>query len=763
MTGSNNESIRLKTAAGQYHKKIRSSPPVRHLKTQTWDSVSLDILFRILPFFWILGLRLAWILDGIGLECTAEALRIPSRLTTPAFAHYSGARPGLCPAPTQGSPLTLPHRVAPLIPSRVYFAKGSRIVLRAFRPGPPPPPPEPAPPRVVRTSAALAMLFHPASTCAAPRTLFGTPVSLCAHRTVSFAAGGAAAAPVPFRLHPHMLRILVPVSTRPSQSTSTPAPLARVLPALPPCTPTPDSPPPRTCLYTGTLSLVIRTAAVPPSCALPRPFFPASSCARPCAPACPSRYTFILGILSTILVVVVILVDGVTKTESPGSLWSPADTSSGIDNRNHLGIAFGLFMAGLSSHAAILSLARDMTDPSEFNTMIDWVLVVATSIYALIGSAWYNAALNQAALWMLVISPRGSARLHPPSCAESTCAFYNCSIHEALGNPPTMSATNTVVQRTSFGRIADEEQGFPDTRSNTRTSEPRPKMEPDSEAGGTVYKMAARFMRKGKRKIGVLESLKATTFSSYPHCIGDTTRRRATRRRLEISRVHLFCVSWPSYGWKSFSITCGIGGEQMAFYLGEDLGDLLVVTLNKSVKLTVEASLAIILVKKCELKLLQSTVVGGARVLEQDLHPHLTQLNHTLLTIGIMTLLLPAACFAALNHGSSAAPEAESFINDMNHHVFLQMSRGLAVILLPVLVAITDTSAPEFFFTIHQVKILSSRNTSSPLKFGRNTRYCDRNTPRCQEAVELIWENIDNSPTIHKLDSWMAKVGLLIE
>jgi hypothetical protein len=43
-----------------------------------------------------------------------------------------------------------------------------------------------------------------------------------------------------------------------------------------------------------------------------------------------------------------------------------------------------------------------------------------------------------------------------------------------------------------------------------------------------------------------------------------------------------------------------------------------------------------------------------------------------------MTLLLPAAFFAALNQGSSAAPEAESFING---HVFLQMSRGLAVIL----------------------------------------------------------------------------------
>ncbi|KAJ7202464.1 transmembrane amino acid transporter protein-domain-containing protein [Mycena haematopus] len=137
-------------------------------------------------------------------------------------------------------------------------------------------------------------------------------------------------------------------------------------------------------------------------------------------------YTSILGIISTILVVFVILVDGVSKTDAPGSLWSPAEMSLGIDNWNHLGIAFGLFMAGFSGHAVIPSLARDMIDPSEFNKMIDWAFIVATSIYTLIGCAGYvmfgnsvsqeismdllstpgyNATLNQAALWMLVISP----------------------------------------------------------------------------------------------------------------------------------------------------------------------------------------------------------------------------------------------------------------------------------------------------------------------------------------------------------------------
>jgi hypothetical protein len=154
--------------------------------------------------------------------------------------------------------------------------------------------------------------------------------------------------------------------------------------------------------------------------------------------------------------------NGVTKTESPGSLWSPADTASfGIDNWNHLGSL--LFMAGFSGHTVILSLARGVTDPNEFNTTINWAFVrlyhmpvfsesevgffrsllrlstrlsgaqgilCSGSLSArrcgylhsldplslpapfcvqismeLVHTPGYNAALNQAALWMLVVGP----------------------------------------------------------------------------------------------------------------------------------------------------------------------------------------------------------------------------------------------------------------------------------------------------------------------------------------------------------------------
>ncbi|KAJ7468733.1 transmembrane amino acid transporter protein-domain-containing protein [Mycena latifolia] len=170
-------------------------------------------------------------------------------------------------------------------------------------------------------------------------------------------------------------------------------------------------------------------------------------------------YTSILGIISTILVVIVILVDGVSKTESPGSLWSPAETSFGIDNMNHLGIAFGLFMAGFSGHAVIPSLARDMTDPSEFNKMINWAFIVATSIYTLIACAGYlmfgnsvsaeisidllstpgyNTALNEAALWMLVLSPLSKFALTTQPL--NTAIQILLGIDRPVGSPEELAA-----------------------------------------------------------------------------------------------------------------------------------------------------------------------------------------------------------------------------------------------------------------------------------------------------------------------------------
>ncbi|KAJ7919137.1 transmembrane amino acid transporter protein-domain-containing protein [Mycena leptocephala] len=137
-------------------------------------------------------------------------------------------------------------------------------------------------------------------------------------------------------------------------------------------------------------------------------------------------YSSILGILSTILIIFVILVDGLSKYTAPGSLWSPAETSLGISSWTNLGIAFGLFVAGFGCHPLIPSLAQDMVEPHRFEQMLNIAFAIATFIYSLLAVVGYlmfgnsvseeismdllkigeyNKPLNHLALWMLVLSP----------------------------------------------------------------------------------------------------------------------------------------------------------------------------------------------------------------------------------------------------------------------------------------------------------------------------------------------------------------------
>ncbi|KAI0290217.1 hypothetical protein BC826DRAFT_913469 [Russula brevipes] len=140
------------------------------------------------------------------------------------------------------------------------------------------------------------------------------------------------------------------------------------------------------------------------------------------------------------------------------------------------------------------------------------------------------------------------------------------------------------------------------------------------------------------------------------------------------------------------------GGEQLAMYCGPDLGDLIIITLNNAV----EATLAIILLVRCELKLLQSTItgivllhlllipgtaflIGGFRIWEQQLHPHRSQLNLTLLTIGVLALTVPAALFVSVGAGDIGTQELTGPSDDLRRGL-LRMSRGFAVILLVIYV-----------------------------------------------------------------------------
>lgn len=58
-------------------------------------------------------------------------------------------------------------------------------------------------------------------------------------------------------------------------------------------------------------------------------------------------YASMLGIVSILWIIGVMFIDGLSKRDGPGSLWSPAETQLGTGNWMEMGVAFGLFMAGV--------------------------------------------------------------------------------------------------------------------------------------------------------------------------------------------------------------------------------------------------------------------------------------------------------------------------------------------------------------------------------------------------------------------------------
>ncbi|KAI0631672.1 hypothetical protein C8Q77DRAFT_1128220 [Trametes polyzona] len=257
--------------------------------------------------------------------------------------------------------------------------------------------------------------------------------------------------------------------------------------------------------------------------------------------------------------------------------------------------------------------------------------------------------------------------------------------------------------------MVDEERGHGSTLAEHNEARPAQTQNAYSAAYGyaadRVQIFWDRLRGKGRRKVGWLESGRNMVTSSFlntflifipfawaSHWEMVEWGHDTTFALCFLAIIPLECI----FDW---------GGEQMALYLGKDLGDLLIITLNNAV----EAVLAIILLAKCELRLLQSTIVGvvilhlllipgtaflvgGHNIRHQTLHPHHTDLNHSLLMIGVLATLLPTAFFAALDRGANAVTSAGSevgspLVNDATRSEILRMSRGIAVMLLVVYIA----------------------------------------------------------------------------
>ncbi|CAG8489848.1 1528_t:CDS:2 [Scutellospora calospora] len=105
-------------------------------------------------------------------------------------------------------------------------------------------------------------------------------------------------------------------------------------------------------------------------------------------------YTSILGIFTASSLALVLLFDGLTKFEAPGSLWKPTDTCLLPPNWMVVPLAFGLINSAFSGHAVFPSLYRDMAKPSHYKKMVNSSYLISGVIY-----------ITVSILWLIVINP----------------------------------------------------------------------------------------------------------------------------------------------------------------------------------------------------------------------------------------------------------------------------------------------------------------------------------------------------------------------
>ncbi|KAI9322401.1 transmembrane amino acid transporter protein-domain-containing protein [Dichotomocladium elegans] len=140
----------------------------------------------------------------------------------------------------------------------------------------------------------------------------------------------------------------------------------------------------------------------------------------------------LFGIVSCVSLVVIVLYDGFSKTEQPGSIWNPMPTEILPSDPSKIPLSFGLMMAGFAGHAVFPAIYRDMDQPKRYNEMVDITYVLTAGTYVIMAVAGYimfgsqtmqevpitqgfAKALNSIALWLVVITPiaKFALMIHP--------------------------------------------------------------------------------------------------------------------------------------------------------------------------------------------------------------------------------------------------------------------------------------------------------------------------------------------------------------
>ncbi|CAO3639807.1 unnamed protein product [Cunninghamella blakesleeana] len=137
-------------------------------------------------------------------------------------------------------------------------------------------------------------------------------------------------------------------------------------------------------------------------------------------------YTSLLGIISAFSILGVLIIDGLSKHDAPGSLITPADTSLWPTEWHILPLSFGIIMSSFAGHAVFPTVYRDMDRPKQYPKMVNYTYLITTVVYfgvaacgyRMFGSATleeitknllnvegYNPVINHIAVWLISINP----------------------------------------------------------------------------------------------------------------------------------------------------------------------------------------------------------------------------------------------------------------------------------------------------------------------------------------------------------------------
>ncbi|KAI8054120.1 transmembrane amino acid transporter protein-domain-containing protein [Syncephalis plumigaleata] len=100
-------------------------------------------------------------------------------------------------------------------------------------------------------------------------------------------------------------------------------------------------------------------------------------------------YGSVLGVASTMMLTVVVVVDGLSKPVAPGSLWQWASISAMPVDWSRLPLSFGLLMAGFAGHAVFPNLYKDMRQTRQFPRMANIAYMITLATYVTMALAGY--------------------------------------------------------------------------------------------------------------------------------------------------------------------------------------------------------------------------------------------------------------------------------------------------------------------------------------------------------------------------------------